>query len=55
MQVCAPNKWAEVVDLCSWIKEKLEEDEEFGESIEVLAVSINPDLWDLSDIGPPTR
>jgi hypothetical protein len=40
---------------CGWIREKLEEAKEQGDTVGRPAVSINLDLWDLSNSGPPTR
>jgi hypothetical protein len=49
------TQWIEAADPCGWIREKLEEAEEEGDPIGRPAVSINLDLWDLSDTGPPNR
>jgi len=40
---------------CGWIREKLEEAEEGGDSIGRTAISTNPHPRDLSDTEPPTR
>jgi hypothetical protein len=55
MQIFTPNQWTEAADLCGWIRGKLEEAEEEGNPVGGPAVSINVDLRDLPDTGPPTR
>jgi hypothetical protein len=55
MQIFAPNQRTEAADPCGWIREKLEEAEEEGDPVGGPAVSINLDLRDLSNIGPPNR
>jgi hypothetical protein len=54
-QVFAPNQWTEAADSCGWIRGKMEEGKEEGDTVGGPAVSINLDPCDLSDIGPPTR
>jgi hypothetical protein len=55
MPIFAPNQRTEAADPCGWNREKLEEAEEEGDLVGGPAVSINLDLWGLSDTGPPTR
>ena len=55
MQIFIPIQWTEASDPCGWIREKLEEAEKEGDPVGGPAVSINLDLGDLSDTGPPTR
>ena len=54
-QIVVPNQWTEADDPCCWIRERLKEAEEEGDPVGGPAVSINLDLRDLSDIGPPNR
>jgi hypothetical protein len=54
MQIFARNQWTEAVDSRGRIREKLEEAEEEGNSVEGPEVSINRGPHDLSDTGPPT-
>ena len=41
MQIFASNHWTEAADLCSWIRQKLEEAEKDGDPVGEPAVSIN--------------
>ena len=52
---CAPNQWTEAADPCGWIREKEKEAEDECGPVGGQAVSINLELWDLSNSGPPTR
>ena len=54
-QIFIPNQWTEAYDLCGWIKENLEENEEQGNPIRTPAVSTNLGPGDLSYTKPPTR
>jgi hypothetical protein len=47
--------WTEADDLCDWIRENLEENEEQENPIRIPAVSTNLGPWDLSVTEPPTR
>ena len=47
------NQWTEAGNPCGWIWENLG-DEEMYDPLGGPAVSINLNLWDLSDTGPPT-
>jgi hypothetical protein len=56
MQIFAPNQWTEATDLCCWIREggkKLRR--RVIDPVGGPAVSINLDLWDLSNTGPTNR
>lgn len=53
-QMQIPNQWTEVRDLCGWIRERLEVEEE-GDPIRRPAVSPNLDSQHVSDTEPPAR
>jgi hypothetical protein len=55
MQTFTPKQWTEAADPCGWIRGKLEEAEEEGDSVGEPAVSINLDPGNLSDTGTSTR
>ena len=55
MQIFAPNQWTEAADHCCWIRERLKEAKDEGYPVGRPAVSINMDLWDLSNTGQPNR
>jgi hypothetical protein len=45
IQSLIPNHWTEVVDLCAWVRKRLEEAKEEGHPIGKPAVSTNPERY----------
>jgi len=55
MKIFIPNQQTEALEPSGWIREKLEETEEKGDSVGGPAVSTNMDTWNLLDTEPPIR
>jgi hypothetical protein len=55
MELFVPNQWTEAAAPYDWVRGKLEEAEEEGDSVGEPEVSTNLDPRDLSDTGSPTR